>query len=125
MKGRAYTTLTDNKTFIFTAACFADNQMTWNLFATKKQLDYSTKREIFAHAESLGYKREYFTEIRYDSCGSRSHGKKVNQVTSSHMSSAGRSHLCKMCQQVCPSMNFQFPFGTKYLKQNLEKYYKK
>lgn len=66
MVGRAYTTLTDNKTFAFTAACFADNEMSWNVFATTKTLDEATKSLIFEHAKSLGYREEYFTELKYD-----------------------------------------------------------
>ncbi|ODM91525.1 hypothetical protein Ocin01_15154 [Orchesella cincta] len=68
MIGRVYSTLTDNKTFIFSAACFADNQMTWNVFSTTKTLSKATKRQIYEHAKSLGYNPEYFTEIRYETC---------------------------------------------------------
>lgn len=69
MVGRAYTTLTDNKTYMFTVCCYSDYQITWNVFSTTTTLDYYTVEEIFKHAESLGFKRQYFTEIRYDSCG--------------------------------------------------------
>ncbi|CAL8103879.1 unnamed protein product [Orchesella dallaii] len=68
MVGRVYSTLTDNKTFLFYATCYSDNQMSWNIFATTKTLSDSTKQQIFDHAKSLGFNPEYFTELRYDSC---------------------------------------------------------
>lgn len=68
MNGRAYTTLTDNETFMFTVCCYTDNQIAWNVFSTTKTLNYATRRKIYEHAVSLGFNKLYFTEIRYDSC---------------------------------------------------------
>ncbi|CAL8111377.1 unnamed protein product [Orchesella dallaii] len=85
MVGRVYSTLTDNKTFIFSAACFEDNQMTWNVFSTTKTLKDSTKQHIFDHAKSLGYNPEYFTEIRYDGCSSQAHPQSGNEISDNNV----------------------------------------
>lgn len=53
---------------MFTASCFDDNQMTWGVTSSLKVLPKETVKEIYDHAESLGFKREYFTALRYDTC---------------------------------------------------------
>lgn len=66
--GRNFVTMTDNSTFFFAAYCMDDNQMTWGVSSTQKELPLETVKTIHEHAESLGFKREYFTRIRYDTC---------------------------------------------------------
>lgn len=142
MVGRAYTTLTDNKTFAFTAACFSDNQMSWNVFATTKTLDEATKNQIFEHAKSLGYNPEYFTEIRYDSCKSKSEITTAgstefeNEVASSSeneisdrtiikpsVSDLEQDSFCTSCKRICPNILAKSEFMHKYYKK-LRKHHK-
>lgn len=66
--GTCYTTLTDNKTFTFAAGCLSENQMVWGVASTLKRLPKETVKLIHDHAVSLGFKREFFTGLRYDSC---------------------------------------------------------
>lgn len=149
MVGRAYTTLTDNKTFAFTAACFADNQMTWNVFATTPTLDEQTKEKIYEHAKSLGYNPEFFTEIRYDSCKSKSaqvwhslsfNDKRVDLPVKSNGSSSenqvivpssipteseletGPNLFCGTCKKMCPNLISKGAYRYKYYYQKLRKY---
>ncbi|CAL8111379.1 unnamed protein product [Orchesella dallaii] len=65
--GTKYTTLTDNKSFFFTPFCM-DGQMSWGIGSTTPTLPEDTIKMVYDHAESLGFKREYFTELRYDRC---------------------------------------------------------
>ncbi len=66
--GLSYPILTDNSTFMFTASCYDDDQMTWGVTSSVKSLPKETMKLIYDHAESLGFKREYFTALRYDTC---------------------------------------------------------
>ncbi|ODM94155.1 hypothetical protein Ocin01_12526 [Orchesella cincta] len=66
--GTAYTTYTDNQTFLFSAACGDDGQMTWSVGTTTPTLPHGTVEKIHEHALSLGFKKEFFTELRYDGC---------------------------------------------------------
>ncbi|CAL8111381.1 unnamed protein product [Orchesella dallaii] len=66
--GTVYTTLTDNSTFLFTPFCTDDGEMAWGLGSTLPILSEDTIKLVYEHAESLGFKREYFTELRYDKC---------------------------------------------------------
>ncbi len=138
MVGRAYTTLTDNKTFAFTAACFSDNQMSWNVFATTKTLDEATKNQIFEHAKSLGYNSEYFTEIRYDSCKSKNEitpttagqADLKNEVMSSSENEISdtttvkssipeleNDSFCASCKRMCPNILAKTEYMHKYYKK--------
>lgn len=53
---------------MFSASCYDDNQMTWGVKSSLQVLPKETVKLIHDHAESLGFKREYFTALRYDSC---------------------------------------------------------
>ncbi|ODM94160.1 hypothetical protein Ocin01_12527 [Orchesella cincta] len=66
--GTAYTTFTDNKTFSFSAVCGDNGQMTWGVGSTTPTLPRETVEKIHEHALSLGFKKEFFTELRYDGC---------------------------------------------------------
>ncbi|ODM95775.1 hypothetical protein Ocin01_10906 [Orchesella cincta] len=66
--GLKYTTMTDNKTFLFTPFCTDDGEMTWGLGTISPTISQDLIKAAHEHAESLGFKREYFTEIRYDRC---------------------------------------------------------
>jgi len=67
--GMSYTTLTDNKTFIFSVNCLdEEEQMTWGVVSPLPSLPEDTLKIIYDHAKSLGFKKEYFTEIKYDKC---------------------------------------------------------
>ncbi|CAL8103870.1 unnamed protein product [Orchesella dallaii] len=66
--GTLYTTLTDNKTFFFTAVCMVNGEMSWGVESTSPTLPEETKKKIFDHAVSLGFNREDFTELKYDTC---------------------------------------------------------
>ncbi|CAL8149397.1 unnamed protein product [Orchesella dallaii] len=66
--GNLYTTLTDNKTFIFTAVCMKNGGMAWGVGSTTPTLTEKTKKIVRDHALSLGFNREDFTEINYDKC---------------------------------------------------------
>ncbi len=63
-----YTTLTDNATFIFSAVCWEDKQASWGIASTVTTLPTDTVKLIYEHAELLGFKKEYFEELRYDYC---------------------------------------------------------
>jgi hypothetical protein len=66
--GKIYTTMTDNKTFFVTAICTNDGQMVWNVGSLYPTLMKETKDQILEHVTSLGFKKEYMTELRYDHC---------------------------------------------------------
>ncbi|ODM91528.1 hypothetical protein Ocin01_15156 [Orchesella cincta] len=66
--GSAYTTMTDNKTFFFSALCLKNGGMAWGVGSATPTLSEETKKKILEHAESLGFKKEHFTELRYDNC---------------------------------------------------------
>jgi len=67
--GTCYTTLTDNRTFTFSAGCLTGSQMVFGVASSIKVLPHETINLIEEHAVSLGFKKEYFTGLRYDSCG--------------------------------------------------------
>jgi len=67
-KGICYSTMTDNKTYSVVACCSNGNEMHWGAISTVKSLPKSTVKKIYEHAEYLGFSREHFTAIRYDSC---------------------------------------------------------
>ncbi|ODM91524.1 hypothetical protein Ocin01_15155 [Orchesella cincta] len=66
--GTVYTTLTDNKSYFFSAVCLNDGEMAWGVGSLTPTLPEETKKTILEHAESLGFKKEFFTELRYDKC---------------------------------------------------------
>lgn len=66
--GTCYTTLTDNRTFTVSAGCLTGNQMVFGVASSVKVLPPETLKQIEDHVISLGFKREYFTGLRYDSC---------------------------------------------------------
>ncbi|CAL8086070.1 unnamed protein product [Orchesella dallaii] len=66
--GTGYVTLSDNKTFFFTAFCANDGQMSWGVASLIPKLPEESVKKIHEHAVSLGFKKEYFTELRYDGC---------------------------------------------------------
>jgi len=66
--GTVYTTMSDNKTFLFTPFCTDDGEMVLGLGSLLPTLPEETMRKVKEHAISLGFKKEYFTEIRYDRC---------------------------------------------------------
>jgi len=68
LHGTCYTTLTDNKTFVFFACCSNGDEMHWGAISTEKKLPKKTVRKIHEHAESLGFGKEQFTGLRYTSC---------------------------------------------------------
>ncbi|ODM93332.1 hypothetical protein Ocin01_13350 [Orchesella cincta] len=67
-KGTFYVTYTDHKTFYFAASCLDDGQMTWGVGSSTPTLPQETVKLIHEHALSLGFKKEFFSELRYDSC---------------------------------------------------------
>jgi hypothetical protein len=76
VSGVGYATLTDNKTFLFYVTCYKKtNQLVWNVASPYKSLSKKTIKLIHDHAESHGFKREYFTGLRYDSCDKDGEGK--------------------------------------------------
>jgi len=66
--GTCYTTLTDNKSFAVSVGCLKGNQMVWGVVSPHKSLPEETVKLIHNHVDSLGFKKEYFTSLRYDSC---------------------------------------------------------
>ncbi|CAL8116509.1 unnamed protein product [Orchesella dallaii] len=66
--GTLYTTLTDNKSFYFTAICMQNGEMVWAVGSTTPTLTEETKKKVFDHAVSLGFHKEDFTELKYDTC---------------------------------------------------------
>lgn len=66
--GTVYTTMTDNSTFLFTPFCTKDGEMAWGLGSTLPSLPKKTLEKVLAHARSLGFKKQYFTGLRYDDC---------------------------------------------------------
>ncbi|CAL8111380.1 unnamed protein product [Orchesella dallaii] len=66
--GTAYTTFTDNKTYFFSAVCLSDGEMVWGVGSPTPTLPEETKKMILEHAVSLGFKKEFFSELRYDKC---------------------------------------------------------
>ncbi|ODM88005.1 hypothetical protein Ocin01_18678 [Orchesella cincta] len=66
--GKAFTTYSDNETFFFTAVCGDDGQMAWNVASLTPTLPRESVKIIHEHALSLGFKKEFFTELRYDRC---------------------------------------------------------
>jgi len=64
----AYTTYTDNKSFFVAAGCGDDGQMTWNVGSMYPTLTKDVKDMVIKHLTELGFKKEFFTEIRYDYC---------------------------------------------------------
>ncbi len=63
-----YITLTDNASYVFMAVCWDDNQASWGVMSTTATLPEETVKLIHEHAESLGFKKEYFEELRYTNC---------------------------------------------------------
>ncbi|CAL8111382.1 unnamed protein product [Orchesella dallaii] len=68
--GTAYTTLTDNKTFFFTATCFKNGQMAFGVGSTTPSLPEKTRKMILDHAVSLGFNVEDITGLKYETCKS-------------------------------------------------------
>ncbi|CAL8086067.1 unnamed protein product [Orchesella dallaii] len=68
LTGTGYVTYSDNKTFFFSAFCTDDGQMTWNVASLIPVLPEASVKIIHEHALSLGFKKEFFTELRYDRC---------------------------------------------------------
>ncbi|CAL8149406.1 unnamed protein product [Orchesella dallaii] len=66
--GTLYTTLTDNKTFFFAATCMKNGGMAWGVGSTTPTLTEETKKIVLDHAVSLGFNKEDFTELKYDTC---------------------------------------------------------
>lgn len=66
--GTVYTTMTDNKTFLFTPFCTSDGEMAWGLGSTLPSLPKQTLESVMKHAKELGFKKDYFTGLRYDNC---------------------------------------------------------
>ncbi|CAL8116401.1 unnamed protein product [Orchesella dallaii] len=66
--GTLYTTLTDNKSFFFGAICMKNGEMAWGVGSTTPTLTEETKKIVFDHAVSLGFNKEDFTELKYDTC---------------------------------------------------------
>ncbi|CAL8149394.1 unnamed protein product, partial [Orchesella dallaii] len=66
--GTLYVTLTDNKTFLFTAVCMKNGGMTWGVGSPTPTLTEETKKVVLDHAMSLGFNREDFIELKYDTC---------------------------------------------------------
>jgi len=74
-------TLTDNKTFGVMACCIDKTHMSWGSMSIHPTLPKETVSLIYDHAESLGFKREHFTGLRYDHCGDS----KKNQETKNEL----------------------------------------
>ncbi|CAL8116503.1 unnamed protein product [Orchesella dallaii] len=66
--GTLYTTLTDNKSFFFATICLKNGEMAWGVASTTPTLTEETKKKVFDHAVSLGFNKEDFTELKYDTC---------------------------------------------------------
>lgn len=49
--------------------CWDDNQASWGVMSNVDRLPEETTKLIYDHAEALGFKREYFEELRYGNCG--------------------------------------------------------
>lgn len=64
----SYATFTDNSTFVFWATCWDDGQMTWSVSGPAKGLPEDKVKLVHEHAISLGFKKQYFTGLRYDYC---------------------------------------------------------
>lgn len=70
---KQYVTLTDNKSFVFFANCWAgSNQRGWSVMSLTPTLDSKTQQLIEDHAKSLGFDRHQFVFLRYDSCSAGS-----------------------------------------------------
>lgn len=69
MRGRAYTTLTDNKSYLFTVCCYSDNQVGWNIFSSTPTMSSRAVKEVREHAISLGFSPDHFAGLNYDRCG--------------------------------------------------------
>lgn len=70
---RQYVTLTDNKNFVFFSNCWmGSNQRGWTLMSLTPTLDTKTQRLIEDHAKSLGFDRNQFTFLRFNSCSAGS-----------------------------------------------------
>jgi len=59
---------TDNKSYVFFYACWADGFESWGILATKPELDERTLIAVHEHAKSFGFRPEYFTHIEYHTC---------------------------------------------------------
>ncbi|CAL8129090.1 unnamed protein product [Orchesella dallaii] len=59
----AYVTITDNSTFVFIPICTDEGEMDWAVTSTVARLPERTMNQIYEHAKSLGFKKQYFVKL--------------------------------------------------------------
>lgn len=68
-KGISYTILTDNKTYFLALNCYTEwDQMTWSIASATETLPEETAKLVYDTVLPIGFKREQFTGLRYETC---------------------------------------------------------
>lgn len=66
---RGMVTLSDGESFIFMTGCWTgSDQKFWDVISLVPRLSYRARRQIVEHAIQLGFRREDFVFLDYDTC---------------------------------------------------------